>query len=185
LKNKIIAFSGKAQSGKTETSKILKTIALDDDITVTIVSFASALKKIATDYFGWDGDKEIYYNEDGSIVQDKGRQLLINIGQQFRAIRPTIWVDIAMDKIKKLDQENPENNIFLIDDLRFKNEANVINKIENAAIVRVSRKEGALDIDDISEKDLDDYDFEENLKNNGTLKELEEGVRELYNKIKQ
>jgi len=185
MKNLLIAFSGKAQAGKSETSRILCTLTEQNRVKYVIVSFAEPLKQIAREYFGWDGDKGIYYNADGSLVQDKGRQLLINIGQQFRAIRPTIWADLAIKRIKEIEKDRPEDTLFLIDDLRFENEVNVLKQFENSTIVRITRKEGSLDIDDISEKDLDNYKFEEYLENDGSLKELEEGIKKLYNKIKQ
>jgi hypothetical protein len=199
MPNRLIAFSGKAQSGKTESSNILKALVEKEGLEFRRISFASALKEIAKEYFGWDGDKELYYDHSHTmppagplpntsaavyivpqLIQDKGRQLLINIGAKFREIRPTIWADIVYDRIIKTNAETPNGIIFCIDDLRFKNEIGIVKKIPNSTIIRLIRPDGQLDIDDISEKDLDDVAFENVVYNQGTLEELAEKVETIY-----
>lgn len=202
MKNILVAFSGKAQSGKTESSNILKDLVEKDGYEFHKISFASALKEIAKEYFDWDGDKEIYYGLPGMIpvgplpstmsmdhaplpiVQDKGRQLLINIGKKFREIRPTIWADIGYRRIMKMNAEKPEGRVFCIDDLRFKNEINIVNNVPRSTIIRLLRPHGQLDIDDISEKDLDDMVFPNTVINEGTLGNLAEKVEAVYKNAK-
>lgn len=185
MKNRIIAFAGKAQAGKTESSKILKVLAEKDGIIFKKLSFADGLKDIAKEYFDWDGDKGIYLKSivemDGQIIiPDKGRSLLINIGKKFREIRPTIWADLVYKKIIEFDKQNPENVFYCLDDLRFRNEIDILNKYNNTEIVRVIRENGQLNIDDISEKDCDDVVFENILQNNGTLEDLARSVGDVY-----
>ena len=186
MKNRIIAFSGKAQAGKTESSKVIKELIEADGFVFKKISFAEGLKVIAEKYFDWDGDKEIHVQPIGGIdgqdviIQDRGRQLLINIGMKFREIRPTIWADIAYKQILEFDKSNPENVIYCIDDMRFKNEVNVIRKYGNSTLVRVIRENGQLNIDDISEKDCDDVIFDQTINNNETLDNLRGRVSEMY-----
>jgi hypothetical protein len=180
MKNKLIAFTGKAQAGKTESSKILEELVIRDGYKFVKISFASALKDIAKLYFGWDGDKGIYY-VDGEPVKDRGRQLLINIGAKFREIRPTIWADIALEEMKRISEETPEGIVFCIDDLRFKNEVAIVNKFGASKIIKIVRPNGQLSIDDISEKDLDDVKFETVVENSGTLEDLAKSVEKVYN----
>ena len=194
MKNRIIAFAGKAQAGKTESSKIVKDISESNGLIFKKISFATALKDIAEKYFDWDGDKGIYYYpskfekthkiDDAYLpdvaIPDKGRQLLINIGKKFREIRPTIWADIAYKQILDFDKVNPENVIYCIDDMRFKNEVNIVRKYGNSTLIRVIRENGQLNIDDISEKDVDDVIFDQTVNNNGTLENLRDRVSEIY-----
>ncbi len=226
----LIVFSGKAQSGKSTSAKLLKQIhdeleyerweklteeekeserEIKNDIRYSqqskfqIHSFATELKNIAKNLFGWDGDKNLYYEEkevvidgyhkpDGSFdreasiiekvnsaVKDKGRQLLINIGQQMRWIRETVWAEYVLNKIKEIDKQCSDT-IFVVDDLRFKNELDLMKSFHTCYSVRLTRKEGALNLDDISEKDLDNSIFDYYVENDGTPEELKEKLKKLY-----
>jgi len=234
MKNVLIAFSGKAQSGKTTSANILKELILDiqykqlkndpnieavskqgdsfsiveknttaqgrvfESPHVQIHSFATALKEIAVKYFGWDGDKGIYYVDTadsgavdihgdgqtdaiGSLpIPDKGRQLLINIGQVFRGIRPTIWVDYVVNNIKKSSNNLKDKGIvYLIDDMRFRNEIKLCKTFEPCFTVRISRPE-ELHIKDTSEMDLDNETFDYVLANNGDMEELKNELKKIY-----
>jgi len=201
MKNILIAFSGKAQAGKTESALILQKLVEKDGYKFQKISFASPLKEIASKYFDWDGSKENeWLNEDGPtrefedgtgkdkkepvIMEDRGRQLLINIGMKFREIRPTIWIDLAYKEIQRIDAETPEGIVFCMDDVRFKNELYALGHYDGARFVKVIRQDGQLSLDDISEKDLDDVDFENIIENNGSIDELAKSVEEQYNLAK-
>jgi hypothetical protein len=214
MKNVLVVFSGKAQSGKSTSAQTLKAIVDTQrasqnseihpnrlgDSSVKIYSFATALKTIATEYFGWDGDKGIYY-EDVAVsgetnpvtgekmetyaktpIKDRGRQLLINIGQHMRAIRPTIWVDYVINKVKKEGAEG-DNKLFIIDDLRFKNELALAKTFENCVSIRLKRS-SQLDINDTSENDLDDAQFDYYIENNGDAEDLKTKMAGLFEEIK-
>jgi len=201
MKNILIAFSGKAQAGKTECARILEELVEKDGLRFEKISFASPLKEIASNYFDWNGSKENeWLNVDGPtrefedgtgkdvkepiLMQDRGRQLLINIGMKFREIRPTIWIDLAYKEIERLDRETPEGIVFCMDDVRFKNELYALGHYKGSRFVKVIRKAGQLSIDDISEKDLDDQNFENTIDNNGSIDELAKSVEEQYNLAK-
>jgi len=214
MKNVLIVFSGKAQSGKTTASNALKKIIYADienrnpDINPNrlgggahIHSFAKALKEIASEYFGWTGDKGLYYHDtadsgavdihgDGQVdaigslpIPDKGRQLLINIGQVFRGIRPTIWVDYVINNIKKHSEEHNSGQVYIIDDMRFRNELAIAKTFENCVSVRL-RRNSQLGIDDISENDLDNSEFDYHIDNNGDPEDLEAKMSGLFEEIK-
>ena len=200
MKNILIAFSGKAQAGKTESAKILEELVKKDGLRFEKISFATPLKEIAKKYFGWDGSKQDIiigldsnrqFEQDGSgnttykgLQQDRGRQLLINIGMKFREIRPTIWIDLAYQEIQRIDAETPEGIVFCMDDVRFKNELYALGHYQNARFIRVIRENEQLSIDDISEKDLDDVTFENVINNNGSIEQLAKSVEEQYNLAK-
>lgn len=200
MKNIIIAFSGKARSGKSESAKVLReVIEQANDVKFTQFSFATKVKEIAKFYFNWDENKDIHHRvyatgeikSDGSIavdgdtevIQDKGRQLLINIGQKFREIRPTIWADIVIQQINDLDIGAPENVIYCIDDLRFQNEIKALGKYGRLVTIRLNRTDGQLNIDDITEKDLDNQKFDYHIENDGSVKELKQKIQQIYQSI--
>jgi hypothetical protein len=205
MPNLLIALSGKAHSGKTEAMKVLKEEASKDGIEFINTPLAEVIKQIAKDYFGWDGDKDIYFEEkeeivdgwlkeDGTLdreasiiekyqspIQDKGRQLLINIGDKFREIRPTIWADLVMKKIELLDMTKSNDVIYCIDDLRYRNEISVFNRYSKTIFARISRPDGQLNLNVISEMDLDGVDFDFKLENVGTLGDYRDQVKKFYN----
>ena len=231
MKNILIAFSGKAQSGKSTSANILKDLILDiqyeqlkndpnieavsrngDSFDVVekngshqgwalwtssgqIHSFATALKEIAGKYFNWEGDKGIYYTKedigdgDGIVeivdvpIPDSGRQLLINIGQAFRAIRPSIWVDYVVNNIKKESQKYENRGMaFIVDDMRFRNEIKLCKTFDPCFTVRISRP-NELHIEDASETDLDNESFDYYIKNNGSKEELKSELEKIYKDI--
>lgn len=198
MKNLLIGFTGKAQSGKTTSSDALKKIVEAEGLEFRKISFAEPLKQLAKDWFDWDGDKGIYYSTkirpgDGEYVEDylykepipdRGRQLLINLGMKMREIRGTIWADLAYKKICEINSQQPEGIVFAMDDVRFKNELDVIAKVPNSFIVNLSRS-SQLTIDDVSEKDLDDVVFDNKIQNDGSLEDLAKKVEEFYKIAKQ
>lgn len=149
----VIGLSGKAHAGKSETRKLIKAFIGSDYPSYEFkhMSFAAKLKEIAYELFGWDGVKDLLPEE------DKGRRLLINIGTLMRQIRPTVWADFVVDKIKNdilLGQAH--NTIYVIDDLRFQNELEILRRtFGNKFFWAGIKREGIQDIDSDSEKNLD------------------------------
>jgi len=113
--------------------------------------------------------------------RDKGRQLLINIGQQMRWIRQSVWAEFTMKQINLKNAVKKENQIFIIDDLRFKSELNVIKNFKNLISIRLTRN-SQLDLKDISEVDLDNEKFDEYIDNNKDMEDLKIKITEIYKK---
>jgi hypothetical protein len=91
-----------------------------------LISFAEPVKKIAVEQFGWNGLKD-----------DKGRKLLQLIGTDVgRGYNEAIWINIAL---KKYNDIKKQNNLIVIDDVRFLNEAKFI-KENKGILVRVNGK---------------------------------------------
>lgn len=186
----IIAISGKAQSGKTTSKDIIKKIITKNypDYKVVILPFAQKLKDIAEDLFGWDGDKNLYYKETvvfntsspdtvtHELIEDQGRQLLINLGKKMREIRSAVWADyVAKQIISDIKNDTAHKKIYIIDDLRFKNEIKSLERFGTKLItLRINRRE-QLTINDISEIDLDDFiNWNYYINNNFDINTLEE-----------
>lgn len=185
----VIGISGKAQAGKGESLNAIKRIVKKyyPDFDVINRPFAAKLKEIAKDLYGWDGDKKFHYIEhkygDGFdetneawTIQDLGRQLLINIGNGNRNIRSTVWADYVQKGIlEDIKLGFAHKKIYVIDDMRFKNEMDVMASFGNKFLTVRIQRDVELKLDNISEIDLDGYDgWNDVVDNNGSLEDLED-----------
>lgn len=106
------------------------------------------------------------------------RSLAILVGSTNRCATPSYWVEKAVREMKK-----NENGLYVISDLRYKSEANLVKGlagIENVVTIRVNRFEST-ESTDSSERDLDDYEFDHVLKNDGTILELTRKLEKALN----
>ena len=182
-KHVVIAISGKAGSGKTTVAGYIQQWAKDEYCEGRLYSIAWKLKEIATEVFKWNGEKG------QGDKKDSGRNLLINIGNAFRDIRPNVWIDFLIQRIR---QEQPMTNrdfshvFYIIDDLRFQNEADKLREAFGDAVVFIRlERPGIQEIQDVTENDLDaakkvfDYKF----YNTGGLVDLKKWVDEAMSDI--
>lgn len=98
------------------------------------------------------------------------------------AIRNNIHLDSWILALFTDIQHTNNNDVWLITDVRFKNEAESVKK-HNGYLIRIDgdpmdvRKNSTRDLNHISETDLDDYDkFDFTISNDGTLEDLEKEV---------
>jgi len=108
----IIALTGKICSGKTTFAKYIQ-----QKTGGNIFSFSTGVKKYA----------EILFEtkETGTY---KNRKIYQRFAEKMKEINPDIWVKMTIDSIKECAKNN---DIFIIDDLRFPNEYNSLNKLQN------------------------------------------------------
>jgi ABC-type dipeptide/oligopeptide/nickel transport system ATPase component len=159
---KIIGISGKMGSGKSTIAKHI--MSKHEDVVV---------EKIAADLYGI---QDYIYNRLGLTLKgEKDRDLLIAIGMWGRGISPSLWTDTCFNRIAKL-----KNNIILIDDIRFPEEATAVEKI--GTLIRIDGQQRGPNLDpksmsSASETALDSWDFKHRIDNSGsveeTLKQLE------------
>ena len=97
-----IAISGKMVTGKTTLLNAIT--ALNPQFVK--VSLADPVKDVAQRYFKMP-------------KEDKDRSLLQKIGQQFRSIRPTVWIDLLN---AEAEVNADGGNSSICDDVRFPNE---------------------------------------------------------------
>ena len=102
-----ILICGKMASGKTSLRNLIMSIYPQYEHR----AFGDKVKDIAHDLFSMDKDKS-----------KKDRDLLVGIGTKMREINPDVWANYVRNSIK------PNDNI-IIDDLRYKNELKVIQKL--------------------------------------------------------
>ena len=171
----IIGLSGYAQVGKDTVAQMLV-----EDYGYTRIGFADIIKKAcymldpiisldgmrlahAVDKYGWDGSKQV--PEVRRLLQVMGSE----VGRDL--IDPQIWIELTLHNIK------PEDKI-VVSDVRFRNEAEEI-KWQRGEVWRISRidKDAPVNIHR-SETDMDSWDFDQYISNNGTLEELNYEVAE-------
>jgi dephospho-CoA kinase len=167
----IIGLSGYARSGKDEVAKILveeygyKRIAFADNIRKLLYATnpqvgGNRLQFLVEDY-GWDVAKS----------QPEVRHLLQSLGVAARNLfGKDFWVAQA------LSQVHFENN-WVITDVRFTNEADRIKQYDNSQVWRIKRTGVEAVNSHVSEHDMDSYQVDMILKNEGTLEDLRTLVR--------
>lgn len=124
----------------------------------------------------------------------KMRTHYTHIGQSMRALDPEVWCKYTWNQISK-DNHLAKAGV-LITDLRQKNEEKFLRdrgfniiKIESSEEIRLERaKELDSDFqDDLlsheTELSVDDIDYDYLIKNDGTLEELYEQVKLIYNQL--
>ena len=172
----IIGLSGYAQAGKDTVAQMLV-----EDYGYTRLGFADIIKKAcyyldpiisldgmrlghAVDKYGWDEVKLI--PEVRRLLQVMGSE----VGRDL--IDPQIWIELTMFNVKAEDK-------IVISDVRFRNEAEEI-KWRHGQVWRVSRiqKDAPISIHR-SETDMDSWDFDQYISNNGTVEELSALIKEI------
>lgn len=169
----IIGLSGYAQVGKDTVAQILV-----EDYGYTRIGFADIIKKAAyvldpiitldgmrlahaVDKYGWEGSKQV--PEVRRLLQVLGSE----VGRDL--IDPQIWVEITMHAV------HPDDKI-VVSDVRFSNEAEEI-KWKKGEIWRITRvdKDAPVNVHR-SETEMDTWDFDEYVPNNGTIEDLKKEI---------
>lgn len=189
---RVVAISGKAESGKDTIAKMLKQQLEEQNYKVMIIHFADVLKFVCRQYFDWNGEKDEY-----------GRTLLQQVGTEMREKNNlNMWVNITKELIRGI---GAEFDYVLVPDTRFKEEINMLNEYFDCTSVRVLRQDinsYGIASDHVnhltneqrahkSECDLDDYKFDYFIINNYyinnddinniTLKALCSGIIKMIN----
>lgn len=176
-----IALVGKARSGKDTVAR-----RLGQRFAYTRVAFADPLKVMALDVnpyigpdavgwrlrdmvedIGWDRAKEEY---------PEVRRILQYIGQTVRGLDPKFWLNQGLDKLDVADRWNLP---VVVTDVRYLNEAEAL-KNRGFMLVRITRPAtgAAMTMGQIraamhdSETELDGFECERTIANDGTVDEL-------------
>jgi hypothetical protein len=180
----IIGLSGYAQSGKDTIAEMLtmnygfKRLAFADNIRKAIIKLnpilndgsriSESVKKI-----GWEPTKAI--SETRRLLQVFGTE----IGREM--FGEDFWVKQVLKQI----EEDEIYDHFVITDVRFPNEANLI-KLKGGEVWRVNRGANKPINSHASESAMDDYKFDRIISNESTIQSLESEVFKLmrsYNAI--
>lgn len=170
----IIAFSGKAGSGKDTAANIVKEL-----IPNTVhLSFAAPLKEMAQQYFPFCD----------VITKDPiSRATLQGLGTLMREqVDPDYWVDKLLNNIPG---EDP-NGMYVITDLRYLNELHNIYTLKREHNVYVIRMEGRRYEQDASlmahpsETALDFEYFDYTYQNTGTIEDIKRYLQETIHELR-
>jgi dephospho-CoA kinase len=173
-KIKIILVSGKARSGKGEFSRILKESLETKGEKVVQTLFAKYIKQYAIE-LGWDGvTKDSYWRD---FLQKIGTELI-----QYDLNMKTFHPNRISEDIQILSHFGV--NYFIIDDCRFRREVYFMKAMfpDDVITVRVESNNSRSDLNEEqlkhqSEIDLDEFKFDCNFQNNGTIEDLKKQVR--------
>jgi hypothetical protein len=169
----IIGLNGYAKSGKDEVAQFIREI----NQSFQIKKFSGKLKYIASMLTDIPADRFEDQSFKSRIITGwdmTGREMLQRLGTE--AIRNNLhekaWVNA-------LFADHHQHAKWVITDCRFPNEAQEI-KDYGGIIVRVNRTGFGPVNNHPSETALDDYDFDAIIENNGSLNDLKETTRILY-----
>lgn len=178
-----IAISGKIGSGKDTVSDMFVNISNNQFIKT---AFAKKVKQIVSILAGVEYDLTLSQEGKNSYID------IFNctLGELLQKIGTDVMRD-NFDKdvwIKALLADIDNNKNYIISDLRFKNEANIL-KQHGFILIRVNRINNTVDTirnrEHESETNLDDYtDFDYIIENNSTLEDLENKVKNILNEIR-
>lgn len=169
----IIGISGKKRSGKDTVAQILveefgfTRLAFADVIKAAvyrldpIISLTGLRLQYIVDTDGWELAKE--YPEVRRLLQVFGSE----VGRDM--IDAQIWIELTLNGVKK------SANI-VISDVRFQNEAEEI-KYQGGDVWRITKATGEFIDTHRSETELDSWNFDQYIPNNGSLEDLRREVR--------
>lgn len=177
---KLIGISGLAHTGKDTLANFLKEKRKE----IVIESFATPIKEIMVNYFGFT--REQVYDQILKEIEDKfwnitPRKLMQLIGtEMFRKnFRYDVWVKVFEKKIL-----NNPNNFFVVADVRFNNEAEMVIR-NNGIVIKILRNsDNVVNMSHESEKGIDENLVHIFLDNNGDLNDLKKNANIILNLIK-
>lgn len=177
---KLIGISGLAHTGKDTLANFLKEKRKE----IVIESFATPIKEIMVNYFGFT--REQVYDQKLKEIEDKfwnitPRKLMQLIGtEMFRKnFRCDVWVKVFEKKIL-----NNPNNFFVVADVRFNNEAEMVIR-NNGIVIKILRNsDNVVNVSHESEKGIDENLVHIFLDNNGDLNDLKKNANIILNLIK-
>jgi hypothetical protein len=158
---KVICISAKARHGKDTAAELLKEYLEYKGQRVLITHYADLLKFICRNYFSWNGEKD-----------EAGRTLLQHIGTDVVGTKnPAYWVEFVVSVLKMFEDEW---DYVLIPDCRYPVEVTTMRDNFETIVLRVERPDfdnglTAAQKSHPSEVDMDNYDFDFALLNNGSL----------------
>lgn len=192
----IVGLSGYARSGKDEAAKVLGEfgfirVAFADklremlyqlDPIVALIEYKNEDESVPVpwtlsqpyetvqsviDKYGWDGYKETVY---GTEIRRLLQRLGTEAGRQ--TLWDSIWIDAAFAGL-------PEDAKVVVTDCRFPNEGEEVTK-RGGQIWRISRAGVGPANQHPSETSMDNWPWDLEIKNDGTLEEFQQTIRSMY-----
>jgi hypothetical protein len=163
----IIGVSGKKRSGKDTFYTVAQKL-LEGRYPVRRYAFADNVKKFAIKYLNIP-NKDIKNEEYRYILQGIGQMLRDEVSKDF-------WVHSLFTEINNSRRIN-SSEISVITDVRYQNEVEAILSLDNSIVIKVENP-NTFSIDyHVSERDLDNFEFDFVIKNDGSISEYEEKIK--------
>lgn len=180
----IFAFGHKKQVGKDTFVKFVIEILRkkNQKLNIQRVGFADKLKATCHMLYGWAGHKSPSYYEhtEGSknekliLLGKTVRELWIEFGNHARTFDENIWINPLL--------KSETCDVLFITDLRYPNETKSV-KAAGGTIVKIEN-DNVPTTDDVADCALDGFkDWNQIIKNNGTLNELYKQAEEWVDKL--
>lgn len=163
---KVCCISAKARHGKDTAAELIKEYLESQGQKVLITHFADLLKYLCKQLFDWDGNKD-----------EKGRTLLQYIGTDVvGAKNPAYWAEFIVGILKMFETEW---DYVLIPDCRYPVEVTTMKESFDTILLRVERPDFDNGLTEAqkkhpSEVDMDNYNFDVVLLNNGSLESFKD-----------
>lgn len=165
MNRSIIMIAGYAGSGKDTISNFFVS-----NRHFVRVAFADSLKEFCAAKYGID-IKKFHTQEGKSSIYEKNenmtlRDILIEEASNQRKTDPNFFVNLAIDKIKRL------NHDIVISDFRYLNEYyNIKREFRNNFKIKTLRvdRPGVTIADELSEHQLDEFNFDHKVTNSSTI----------------
>lgn len=179
---RIIGLTGKMGVGKTTIVEIMRQVLNDE---VNVVKFAQPLYDIQE--FIYERISSVHERPKGFV---KDRKLLQFLGTDWarQNINTNLWVDLWKIEVlnieRDFDQENLDDYVIVVDDVRFDNEAQAIKSMGGLIIkVESDKIEERIEVentshsseDGVSEGLVDAY-----IRNNSTIEDLKQIVTHMF-----
>ena len=174
-----IGFTGKMMSGKDTCAEFLKNSILKykgNNFIVNKLAFADSLKEICMNYLGLT--KHQCYDQEGkqefnSFWGMTNREILQRVGTEAMrtGFHPDVWAKITDLKLKKMVDDG---EFFIVTDIRFPNEAQVIH--DNGGLVVEIIRPGTIGngiSNHASEQKLPSKLIDKSILNDGSLQQLQ------------
>ena len=161
----IIGIVGKAGSGKDAVGKWFSS-----EMGFCRFAFADAIKKIATQYFLWDGLKD-----------ERGRKLLQDIGDVGLSYNRDVWIEALDEHIRWSMRDDTRIHNVVVTDVRLVSEADYV-KINNGYLIRIEGR-GGLEGEVAThptETEMDSITADFTVTNDGSLGDLYEQLKRIH-----
>ena len=180
----LIGLTGKKRSGKDTFAACTKNAYHN----VHTTSFAAPIRKFICDICGFKTLDELEANKNTvhPTFKKTPREMMQTLGTEWgrEMVHPDLWETLVSEELKTLSNTLTTNDIVLVTDVRFDNEAKLIHLFEgiNVEILRPNMQESD---QHISEQGVSPELIDITLKNDYTVEALGAKADELINALQK
>jgi hypothetical protein len=128
----VIGFAGYRRMGKSLSARLLTEALPKDTYTIVTHNFAEPIRKFADTFLNLSITPEMTALEKEAPIQrlreKSPRQIMQMTGDFFKSIHPDYFANYMRELIATLEPEPGKRGVFLIDDVRYEKEVEVIKE---------------------------------------------------------